>query len=77
MRYLMSGVAAATLLGACATTEQTADAPTPPTNDTAAASQRVVETTSPDYWGSWGIDTGLMDSEVRPGDNFFMHGSGD
>lgn len=77
MRYLMSGVAAATLLGACATTEQTADAPTPPTNDTAAASQRVVETTSPDYWGSWGIDTGLMDSEVRPGDNFFMHVSGD
>lgn len=77
MRYLMSGVAAATLLGACATTEQTADAPTPPTNDTAAASQGVVETTSPDYWGSWGIDTGLMDSEVRPGDNFFMHVSGD
>ena len=77
MRYLMSGVAAAALLGACATTEQTADAPTPPTNEAAAASQRVVETTSPDYWGSWGIDTGLMDSEVRPGDNFFMHVSGD
>lgn len=77
MRYLMSGVAAAALLGACATTEQTADAPTPPANETDAASQRVVETTSPDYWGSWGIDTGLMDSEVRPGDNFFMHVSGD
>ncbi|RIJ23574.1 M13 family peptidase [Henriciella barbarensis] len=77
MRYLMSGVAAAALLGACATTEQTADAPTPPANETAASSQRVVETTSPDYWGRWGIDTGLMDAEVRPGDNFFMHVSGD
>ena len=77
MRYLMSGVAAAALLGACATTEQTTNAPTAPANETAAASQRVVETTSPDYWGSWGIDTGLMDSEVRPGDNFFMHVSGD
>ena len=78
MRYLMSGVAAAALLGACTTTDQTADAPTPPSSSEASsASQRVVETTSPDYWGSWGIDTGLMDSEVRPGDNFFMHVSGD
>ncbi|HIG20981.1 MAG TPA: M13 family peptidase [Henriciella marina] len=74
MRYLMSGVAAAAILGACTTTEQTADAPS--SSEASSASQRVVETTSPDYWGSWGIDTGHMDSEVRPGDNFFMHVSG-
>ena len=77
MKYLMSGVAAAALLGACATTDQTADVSTPPETSQTADAQRVVETTSPDYWGSWGIDTGLMDRDVQPGDNFFMYTSGE
>ncbi|WP_040500498.1 M13 family metallopeptidase [Henriciella marina] len=82
MRLLLSSVAAAALLGGCAAQEAEG---APASGDTSAevsaegaeTSQRVVETTSPDFWGSWGIDASSMDKDVAPGDNFFMYVSGD
>lgn len=78
MKKLLAGAATIALLSACATTEpETPQADTPV--DTAAETSRdkhVVETTSPDFWGEWGIDTGVMDPSVDAGDNFFMRVNG-
>ncbi|MEM9233565.1 MAG: M13 family metallopeptidase N-terminal domain-containing protein, partial [Pseudomonadota bacterium] len=38
--------------------------------------ERKIETTSPDYWGDWGIDLTAMDRDVDPGDDFFMYVNG-
>ena len=81
MKQLLAGVATVALLGACATTTDavdTVDATTTADTETVATSApvREVETTSPDYWGDWGIDMGVMDNEVDPGDNFFMFVNG-
>ncbi len=85
MKKLLLGAAAAALLAACTTVpapEATELAETPTTEaepapvETPAAPVHVVETTSPDYWGEWGIDTETMDPAVTPGDNFFMYVNG-
>ena len=75
---LLGAAAAAALLTACGT-----DSPSPSSSSetTPAApetvdSVRLVETTSPDFWGDWGVDTTVVDSDVHPGDNFFMHVNG-
>ena len=79
MKLLYSSVAAAALLAACTTTQPASETAAGPGDQQAAASkpEHVVETTSPDYWGDWGIDTSVMDTDVDPGDNFFMYVSGD
>ena len=87
MKRLLAGVATVALLGACATaTEEaaldsteaaTTVTETAPAEAEATPKKHVVETTSPDFWGDWGIDTSVMDTEVDPGDNFFMYVSGD
>ncbi|MEQ8558704.1 MAG: M13 family metallopeptidase [Henriciella sp.] len=84
MKRLLAGVATVALLGACTTTAEdtgTQPAETTPATDTTAQAptekKHVVETTSPDYWGEWGIDTSVMDKDVDPGDNFFMYVNGD
>ena len=85
MKRLLAGVATVALLGACATatdeaapdaTESTAAVADTAAAETEAAELRKVETTSPDYWGDWGIDTSVMDAAVDAGDNFFMHVNG-
>ncbi|WP_084420222.1 M13 family metallopeptidase [Henriciella litoralis] len=82
MKKLLAGVATVALLGACATTEtETPEIETSSvsveTDTGAEAEVQIVETTSPDYWGDWGIDTGAMDTDVKPGDNFFMYANGE
>lgn len=86
MKRLLAGVATVALLGACATaTEEaaldtteaaTTVTETAPAETETAPKKHVVETTSPDFWGDWGIDTSVMDTEVDPGDNFFMYVNG-
>ena len=82
MRLLLSSVAAAALIGGCAAQEAqdanaSEDAATQVSAEGSETPQHVVETTSPDFWGSWGIDASSMDQDVAPGDNFFMYVSGD
>ncbi|MCI4646133.1 MAG: M13 family metallopeptidase [Hyphomonadaceae bacterium] len=86
MRHLLMGAAGIALLAACTSvpeTEITDLAEPAPTVETAPtrtemveAPAHEVETTSPDYWGDWGIDTGAMSEDVTAGDNFFMHVNG-
>lgn len=86
MKRLLAGVAAGALLTACTTiAEDTATSSAEGAETAAAATtvetqapkkEHVVETTSPDYWGDWGIDTSVMDKTVDPGDNFFMYVNG-
>ena len=82
MRLLLSSVAAAALIGGCTAQEAqdantSEDAATQVSAEGSETPQHVVETTSPDFWGSWGIDASSMDQDVAPGDNFFMYVSGD
>ncbi|WP_300375808.1 M13 family metallopeptidase [Henriciella sp.] len=87
MKKLLAGTAAIALLSACATATDEATTPSADAQASAAQSEmassspakpdRMVETTSPDYWGEWGIDTSVMDRDVDPGDNFFMYVNGD
>ncbi|WP_017670157.1 M13 family metallopeptidase [Blastomonas sp. AAP53] len=35
-----------------------------------------ITTTARDYWGSWGIDTTLMNPAVKPGDDFYAYVNG-
>lgn len=86
MKRLLAGVAAGALLTACTTIAEDTDTSSAEGAETAAAAttvetqapkkEHVVETTSPDYWGDWGIDTSVMDKTVDPGDNFFMYVNG-
>lgn len=85
MKQLLLGAAAVALLAACTTVpapEATDLAETPATETEPASVEaptapvHVVETTSPDYWGDWGIDTETMDPTLAPGDNFFMYVNG-
>lgn len=41
-----------------------------------APAERKVETTSPDVWGAWGVDTSYLKPAVKPGDDFFMYVNG-
>ncbi len=84
MKKLFAGCASAALLvTACGQASDTQDASAPqetPTVETASlpGAERVrrVETTSPDYWGEWGVDLSVRDQAVDPGSNFFMHVNG-
>ena len=49
---------------------------TPTDGDAATATERVVETTSRDDWGEFGLDLDSVKSEVHPGDDFFNHVNG-
>lgn len=35
-----------------------------------------ITTTARDYWGSWGVDTTLMNPAVKPGDDFYAYVNG-
>ncbi len=86
MKKLFAGCAAAALLlAACGpsagTSADTSGGNAPAEKAGAAPAKasgavRKVETTSPDFWGKWGIDLTVRDAQVAPGDNFFMHANG-
>lgn len=86
MKKLYLGAAAVALLTACTSVPETETAELAPAAPVAAADPapvveaalpvREVETTSPDYWGDWGIDTAVMDADVAPGDDFFKYVNG-
>lgn len=75
---LLGAAAAAALLTACGTESPSpsSSSETTPAAPETVESVRLVETTSPDFWGEWGVDTTVVDSDVHPGDNFFMHVNG-
>lgn len=72
MKHLLMASAAAFVLTACGAqeTDQTSSA-IEETVDT-----RVVETTSRDDWGAFGLDLYAMDAEMHPGDDFFRYVNG-
>lgn len=77
MKQLLMAGAAAFVLSACGGQEasQTAASPDIDTLDSAEA-ERVVETTSRDDWGEFGLDLYSMDTSVEPGDDFFRYVNG-
>ena len=81
MRNRLAGVSALVLLGACAaapeTKTETASVETETTTEVDVAKvERVVETTARDYWGDFGIDQTAMDTNTKPGDDFYRYGNG-
>ncbi|MEM7459803.1 MAG: M13 family metallopeptidase [Pseudomonadota bacterium] len=77
MKQLLMAGAAAFVLTACSGQEasQTAASVDIDTLDSAEA-ERVVETTSRDDWGEFGLDLYSMDKTVEAGDDFFRHVNG-
>ncbi|NQY40906.1 MAG: M13 family metallopeptidase [Henriciella sp.] len=73
MKNLLLASAAALALAACGA-DYTSQTPTD--GDAATATERVVETTSRDDWGEFGLDLDSVKSEVHPGDDFFNHVNG-
>ena len=51
-------------------------APTEAPAEPAPAAARELNTVSPDTWGAYGLDLTTGNSEIAPGDDFFMHVSG-
>lgn len=74
MRQLLLASAAALALTACSPQEATQTAA--PSSDGAASDDRVVETSSRDDWGDFGLDIASVDAETHPGDDFFKHVNG-
>ena len=82
-KLLMIGTAVA-VLAACETVDSTAatDSAAPViaaealTEPVVEAPVRVVETTSRDDWGTFGLDIASMDTAVHPGDDFYQHVNG-
>ena len=71
MKKLFLASAAAAVLAACGAQEAAQTATTIDSNsDVAAAGERVVETTSRDDWGEFGLDLYSMDTSVQPGRQF-------
>ena len=70
---LMAGVAITILTGCGA---QEANQTTAPVDDVETVDTRVVETTSRDDWGAFGLDLYSRDTSVHPGDDFFRHVNG-
>lgn len=73
MKNLLLASAAALALAACGadyTSQTTTD------GEAATETERVVETTSRDDWGEFGLDLDSVKSEVHPGDDFFNHVNG-
>lgn len=77
MKQLFMAGAAAFVLAACGGQEasQTAASADIDTLDSAEA-ERIVETTSRDDWGEFGLDLYSMDTSVEPGDDFFRYVNG-
>lgn len=77
MKQLLMASAAAFVLTACSAQQaaQTASSSTTETAETPKA-ERVVETTSRDDWGEFGLDLYSRDTSVHPGDDFFRHVNG-
>ncbi len=42
----------------------------------AGGAEPVITTSARDFWGSWGVDTTAMKTEVKPGDDFNVHANG-
>lgn len=72
MKHLLMASAAALVLAACGAQEATQTTAT----DEVDADTRVVETTSRDDWGEFGLDLYSMDAETHPGDDFFRYVNG-
>ncbi len=75
MKNLWLASAAALALGACGAQNTSETAP-PSGDNEAAAAERVVETSSRDDWGAFGLDLYSVNAEVHPGDDFFNHVNG-
>ena len=77
MKHVLMAGAAALALSAC-NAQQATQAAAPTTTNTADApkAERVVETTSRDDWGEFGLDLYSMDTDVHPGDDFFRYVNG-
>lgn len=43
---------------------------------TATADAEGITTTARDYWGTWGVDTELMNPAIKPGDDFYAYVNG-
>ena len=73
MKNLLLASAAALALAACGAqnTSQTTE-----TGEQTAATERVVETSSRDDWGAFGLDLYSIKADVHPGDDFFNHVNG-
>ncbi len=90
MKRILLSATALGLLAGCSYLPQigtgsdtTASTPTAPTakpaaqTDVAAApADRTIVTTARDYWGDFGIDQTAMDTNVKPGDDFFKYVNG-
>lgn len=85
MKHLLMASAAAFVLTACggqgakqttAAPTDVATAPADTANVAPAKTERVVETTSRDDWGDFGLDLYSMDASIAPGDDFFKHVNG-
>ena len=76
MRNLLYVSAAALALTACSPQEATQTAATASIAGDSVESDRVVETSSRDDWGEFGLDLYSMNADVHPGDDFFNHVNG-
>jgi len=77
MKRLFLAGAAAAALTACGAQEATQTAATTDAaTGEAEKAARVVETTSRDDWGEFGLDLYSMDTSVEPGDDFFRYING-
>lgn len=81
MKHLLTAVSVSALMmvaAACSAADTSANAAedTEGAVKTAAATERKVVTTAPDYWGSFGIDETAVDQAVKPGDNFYRYVNG-
>ena len=78
MSRLLASACALALLTACGAPDAPGDSTAQVTGAEAAAPavSRQVETTSPDFWGEWGVDLSAMNRDVAPGDDFFRYVNG-
>lgn len=76
MRNLLYASAAALALTACSPQEAAQTAATSSVAGDSVGSDRVVETSSRDDWGEFGLDLYSMNADIHPGDDFFNHVNG-
>ncbi|MEZ5955435.1 MAG: M13 family metallopeptidase [Hyphomonas sp.] len=80
MKHLLMGAAAVALLAGCTPkatkAPETVTAPPVANADGKYETADGLELTSPDYWGSWGIDTSVQNTAVTPGDDFYTWTNG-
>ena len=82
MKHLMLGAAAIALLTACGQGKHTAETTSAEaaapviTADGKYVTAEGLELSTPDTWGTWGINLGNVKADVKPGDDFFAHVNG-